>query len=199
MAREKMAEQIARLSRQLQEVESELSERTRQNNVLRAEVKAATDALAKDADERAEEFRAQIVRLICPEKDAKSLHWDDVRQILVEREYERASLRATLVALAARVDIAEVVPTNKGKHTRDDQELLDKVDTEICGLLSDLEDLQAVPKNWRDWQELMDSDLSPDDVAAMRETLEVLGIDGWKMRYVLGHAGGPRAALKMWD
>jgi hypothetical protein len=195
MERNTKQNQIEKLTALLCERDAQIARDASNMRGMREQIKD----LQASAKATPDENLAKVAKLICPEKTVGSVGWDDVRQILVEREYERASLRATLVTLAARVDVAEVVPTTKGKHTRDDQELLDKIDTEVCGLLTEKEEHEALPSDWKDWQELMASDLNPDDVAAMRETLEILGIDGWKLRYVLGHAGGPRAALKMWD
>jgi hypothetical protein len=195
MARNTKQSQIEELTALLCERDAQIARDASSMRGMREQIKD----LQASAEATPDENLAKVAKLICPEKPAGTVGWDDVRQILVEREYERATLRTTLVDLASKLDIPETITQHGSKRTRDEQELLDKVDTEICGLLSDLEDLQAVPKNWRDWQELMESETSPDDVAAMRETLEILGIDGWKMRYVLAHSGGPRAALKLWD
>jgi len=186
MKREKLADKVARLEREL--VNAEAS--ARWANKLAKDKTEALDNLLKACNEgqRPDGLLRRLANAVAEgDQDPGSLSWDDVCQIVGGWQYERASFRQQLRDLAMKIGVSlDNVQRFTGVRTpRTDLEVLDAIDTEVGGMQEAKETLEALPTGWEEWKDLMASTMSPADVDAMVELLDLLGFSGTRLACVL--------------
>jgi hypothetical protein len=178
MAREKLSDKVARLERELASAQYETAATQR----LLASKREALDKLLQECEgaTRPDGILRRVASIICnADQDPATYSWDDVCQTVEGREYERTELRTILGNTSARLQLG----INLQNST--EAEIMDKVDTEICKLQEAKETVDSLPTGWEEWKDLMSSSLEPAEVERMIELLELLGLEGKKLAYVL--------------